>query len=168
MNVKSEVCVLLVLCVICGHEGQYIRRETSETCEVTIQKSNCSVPLSPGSHSNLADLQRLQDRFKKLENQMTKGMKHMSKRVMRGARKLEILVNNFLGTGPGAKSKSTRCPEGYVTFDKWLSCYKFSTFNASWYEARDFCTGMDSDLVSIDSLKEQFLVSFFIRNNPGT
>nr|AGI60160.1 C-type lectin [Meretrix meretrix] len=59
-----------------------------------------------------------------------------------------------------------QCQQGFVTYDNWNSCYMFSTFNTTWYDARDYCVAMGGDLVSLGSLQEHFLVAFHILNDP--
>ncbi|WAQ97784.1 CLC4G-like protein [Mya arenaria] len=158
---------LLVLIINCV-QSQYHRRDL-DICEVAIHKSNCSIQTYvTNTQSDLTTgINSLTERYKKLEHKLSKEMKQLSKRVLRGARKLESLVNEFVDTGKkGSWSRSGQCPEGFVTHDdKWLSCYMMSSFNATWYEAREICTALDSDLVSLNSVKEHFLVSFFIKNN---
>lgn len=110
-------------------------------------------------------MESLQTEFSKMEKKLVKEMNHLSKRVLRGARRVELLTEDAMTKGH-AKKKG-RCPDGFESFDNWEKCYMFSTFNASWYDAREYCQAMDSDLVALQSKNEHYLVSFKILNNPG-
>nr|QKW90612.1 C-type lectin [Sinonovacula constricta] len=109
----------------------------------------------------------LQALTEKHQHKLTKEMRKLSKRVLRGVRKFETLLDNLeekpMKIGMGAQEP---CPPGFVHLKGWPFCYLFSRFNASWYEARDFCNAFDSDMVSLGSLKEHYVVTFLIKNHP--
>jgi hypothetical protein len=116
--------------------------------------------------SDIADkLETLQSEFSKMQHKLVKEMNHLSKRVLRGARRVELLAEDAMPKGQG--KKKSKCPQGFESFDDWNDCYLFSTFNTTWYDARDYCQAMNSDLVGLQTRKEQFLVAFKILNHPG-
>ena len=61
----------------------------------------------------------------------------------------------------------TRCPLEFVGVGTWRSCYRFSNFEASWHEAREYCSAFGANLVSIDTMKEAYIVDYLIKSNPG-
>ncbi|XP_045156547.2 C-type lectin domain family 4 member G-like [Mercenaria mercenaria] len=183
----NNMCGLYFLWIICTISSYFGLSNTESTCELNIDNCNYKLTLLP-SNENCQSKSRLQSRskrseengyeisdmvdkmstleseFEKLENKLVKEMKDLSKRVLRGARRIESLVESV--TSKGHEKKKNRCPEGFVSYDDWTDCYMFSTFNTTWYDAREYCTAMGSGLVALGSLKEHFLVSFQIQNNP--
>ena len=59
------------------------------------------------------------------------------------------------------------CPAEFVTVGTWTSCYRFSNFNTTWHEAREYCSAFGADLVSLDTLKESYILDYLIKSNPG-
>jgi len=109
-------------------------------------------------------VESMSNKLDRMEQKLTREMRDLSKRVLRGARKLEATVLDRSSKG---SQRSRLCPEGFVTVDGCSSCYMLSRFNTSWFEAIDFCTALDSNLVALEQSKEHFLVTFLIRNSPG-
>ncbi|XP_052247288.1 lectin BRA-2-like [Dreissena polymorpha] len=112
----------------------------------------------------LQELKTTSERYKKLEYKLTKDMKQLGKRVLRGARKLETMIKKQQTTDTRSGVKD--CPQGFIVVDNWLSCYMISTFNTSMYEAREICLALGSDLVSLETSQEHHLLSYLVRNNP--
>nr|AEW43448.1 C-type lectin [Solen grandis] len=95
-------------------------------------------------------------------------MRNLSKRVLRGMRRIESAIDTMSsGHKKRGMGSGGRCPTGFVTLEGWSNCYLFSLFNTSWYEARDYCNAFDSEMVSLGSLKEHYVVTFLIKNNPA-
>lgn len=158
-------------------------KSTISTCDVRIGNCDYQLQLLPSNQCHgdtiirsrskrsdqigevMEEFSSLQAQFDKLEKKLVKEMKHLSTRVLRGARRLESMADSGRSTEDG--KKRGRCQQGFVTYDNWNSCYMFSTFNTTWYDARDYCVAMGGDLVSLGSLQEHFLVAFQILNDPG-
>jgi len=60
-----------------------------------------------------------------------------------------------------------QCPSEFVGLGTWRSCYRFSNFEASWHEAREYCSAFGANLVSIDTMKEAYIVDYLIKSHPG-
>lgn len=73
--------------------------------------------------------------------------------------------------GPGVISRPTgphaRCPHEFVGVGRWRTCYRFSNFEASWHEAREYCSAFGANLVSLDSMKEAYIIDYLIKSHPG-
>ena len=139
------------------HHGNRVKRSSSSN-KIEI----------PPEHVPLVSV--LSKRLRKLQNRLTKEMAALSTRVLRGVRKIETLMSEDVAKQPlkrGISQSRKACPDGFLTFERWPYCYMFSTFNTTWYEARDFCAAFDSDMVALGSLKEHYVVTFLIKNNVG-
>ena len=55
------------------------------------------------------------------------------------------------------------CPLGFTTVEGWSSCYRFSSTSATWPEAREHCTSLAANLLSIDTAKEANTVDYIMR-----
>ena len=122
----------------------------------------------PPEHVPLVSI--LSKKIRKLQNKMSKEMTALSTRVLRGVRKIETLMAEDVAKQPlkrGIAQSTKLCPDGFLSFERWPECYMFSTFNTTWYEARDFCDAFNSDMVALGSLKEHYVVTFLIKNNIG-
>jgi len=64
-------------------------------------------------------------------------------------------------------SGHTRCPNEFVSVGRWRACYRFSNFDASWHEAREYCSAFGANLVSLDSMKEAYIIDYLIKSHPG-
>lgn len=60
-----------------------------------------------------------------------------------------------------------QCPSEFVGVGTWRSCYRFSNFEASWHEAREYCSAFGANLVSIDTMKEAYIVDYLIKSHQG-
>lgn len=58
------------------------------------------------------------------------------------------------------------CPPKFIADGDGEKCYSFSTFPSNWYEAREFCSAFSASLLSIDQAKEQYLITWLIKDNP--
>lgn len=142
-----------------GHHGQKVKHSRSQRSvsdDGVYQISNV-----------LTSMDSLASEFERLEQKMSREMNDLSKRVLRGARKMETLMKTLASDTKSARKRTGRCPSGFVSVDNWPSCYMFSRFSVNWFEAIDYCTALGSDLVSLEEVHEHFLVTFLIRNNPG-
>ena len=59
------------------------------------------------------------------------------------------------------------CPEGFRSMENWDSCYKFSSFNATWNQASEHCSQMGANLVAIETEQEVAILEGIIRRNRG-
>jgi len=64
-------------------------------------------------------------------------------------------------------SGQRRCPDEFVGVGRWRTCYRFSNFEASWHEAREYCSAFGANLVSLDSMKETYIIDYLIKSHPG-
>src|SRR6218665_2226605 len=74
------------------------------------------------------------------------------------------------GGGVGRKGGTTGalvCPTEFIGGGTWPSCYRFSLFNASWHEAREYCLAFGANLVSLDSVKEAYIIDYLLKSTPG-
>ena len=71
------------------------------------------------------------------------------------------------GSGRAKLNEATQCPPEFVGGGTWPSCYRLALFNASWHEARDYCTAFGANLLSLDTIKEAYIIDYVIKSNPG-
>ncbi|XP_041373245.1 C-type lectin domain family 4 member K-like [Gigantopelta aegis] len=105
--------------------------------------------------------------FHQLSKKLIRITEQMSVRILRWWRKLDKKIDAMTGSSHQRRSleRNNGCPDHFVGLKNWPSCYLFSKFNTSWYNAKDFCMAFDSDLVAMGTVKEHFLLTFFIKNN---
>ena len=107
--------------------------------------------------------------FHQLSKKLIRITEQMSVRILRWWRKLDKKMDAMTGSSQKRRSldRNNGCPDHFIGLKNWPSCYLFSRFNTSWYNAKDFCIAFDSDLVAMGTVKEHFLLTFFIKNNIG-
>ncbi|KAK3601210.1 hypothetical protein CHS0354_004410 [Potamilus streckersoni] len=168
--VKQQTCSLL-LALNCNYTLTMTRDPKCDLdnrknhTESRRKRSTETVQLQAASTENDAILQKL----KRMDHKLSKNMDNLSTRVLRGVRKMEAIVDDVLTKQSKRTSGSQNngiCPPGFQTVEKWPYCYLFSTFNTTWFEARDYCAAFEGDLVTLDTLKEHYIVTFLIKNNP--
>jgi len=74
------------------------------------------------------------------------------------------------GGGSRGKKKSNKvlqCPAEFIGGGTWPACYRLAPFNASWHEAKDYCTAIGANLVSLETIKEAYIVDYLIKSNTG-
>ena len=115
-------------------------------------------------------------RFEELEKKLTNLMEGLSVRSLRHFRKIKSEIAQVKDTVDelkenGKKTKGNRnersakdCPPEYVTTGTWTSCYSFSKFEANWREAREYCSASGANLVSLESVKEAYILDYLIKN----
>lgn len=133
-----------------------------------LSKRSTDTQLNGGE--NLQEIDRLRKKMGKLEKKLSHSMDNLSSRVLRGVRRMEEKVNNLLNSHHKRNvitNGNEYCPKGFQKVDNWPYCYLMSKFNSSWYEARDFCSALESDLVALGTVKEHYLLTFLIKNDPG-
>ncbi|KAL3865783.1 hypothetical protein ACJMK2_043138 [Sinanodonta woodiana] len=138
---------------------------TNDHTGIRRKRSTETVQLQAASTENDAILHKL----KKMDHKLSKSMESLSTRVLRGVRKMEAIVDDVLTKQSKRTSGNQNdgvCSAGFQTVEKWPYCYLFSTFNTTWFEARDYCAAFDADLVTLDTLKEHYIVTFLMKNNP--
>jgi len=110
-----------------------------------------------------------------LEKKLTKMMEGLSVRSLRHIRQIRNdlrqmtstmnLIKQQGGQSRGGKSKrGLSCPAEFITVGTWQSCYRFSSFNTTWHEAREYCSAFGADLVSLDTLKESYILDYLIKS----
>ena len=124
------------------------------------------------------------ERLDELEKKLTKMMEGLSVRSLRHIRQIRNDLRqlsesmSLLGTSNregGSKRKRkapeptppVSCPDEFSSVGTWASCYRFSTFNSTWHEAREYCSALGSNLVSLESLQESYILNYLIKSNPG-
>lgn len=117
-------------------------------------------------------LHKIRRRLIRVQNKLVRSMSDLSKRVLRGVRTLEDKLEQLEGEGQMKRevdntSHDVGCPHGFEYVKSWDSCFILSNFNATWYEARDYCAAIDSELVGLKHEKEHNLLAFIIKNSPG-
>jgi len=134
--------------------------------------------------SQQVEMKKLED----LETKLVKMMEGLSVRSLRHIRQIRNDLRHMTSSMDSLKkqtqntvsqespndervsSKSKRelsCPSEFVTVGTWKSCYRFSTFNTTWHEAREYCSAFGADLASLDTLKESYIIDYLIKSNAG-
>jgi len=129
-------------------------------------------------------------RLEALETKLLKMMEQLSIRSLRHIRQIRSDVRQMTQSVTAIKARSlrpgggdadspgsgivirpsghTRCPDQFVGVGRWRTCYRFSNFEASWHEAREYCSAFGANLVSLDSLKEAYIIDYLIKSHPGS
>ena len=68
--------------------------------------------------------------------------------------------------GSNITATSSCLPE-FSKAGAWPSCYRLSTFNSSWHEAREYCSAFGANLLALDSLKEAHVIDYLLKSKPG-
>lgn len=117
-----------------------------------------------------------------LEQKLLKMMEDLSKRSLRHVREIRSDLRQMTNSMNSLKDKTTRslvyntgrsnphqkieCPSEFIGMGVWHSCYRFSNFDASWHDAREYCNAFGSNLLSLDSMKEAYIIDYLIKSNP--
>ena len=121
----------------------------------------------------LQELASLNKAFNFLDTRVTKMVENLSIRMLRWIRKIQSQLDTIENPQRMQQDEvidgkpKQNCPEDFVGLDEWPSCYKFSGFNTTWHEAREYCSAFGANLVSMETVKEYYIVAFLIKNNPG-
>ena len=110
-----------------------------------------------------------------LERKLTKMMEGLSVRSLRHIRQIRNDLRQMTSTmdlikqqsGSRKSKRGLPCPPEFVRVGTWQSCYRFSNFNTTWHEAREYCSAFGADLVSLDTLKESYILDYLIKSSPG-
>ena len=108
-----------------------------------------------------------------LEKKLTKMMEGLSVRSLRHIRQIRNDLREMSTTMNLLKHQGTKrrggmtCPPEFTSVGTWTSCYRFSTFNATWHEAREYCSAFGADLVSPNTMKEAYIMDYLIKSSPG-
>ena len=129
--------------------------------------------------AELVDSQKkTEEQIKKLdalENKLIKMMEGLSIRSLRHIRQIKADLREMtasmnllkMKSRGGKKNGHMTCPPDFIGVSTWPSCYRFSTFNASWHESREYCSAFGANLVALDTMKEAYILDFLIKSNPG-
>ncbi|XP_050403059.1 lectin BRA-2 [Patella vulgata] len=181
----SVFMLLLLLCLNLPIDS------SSNSCSVDLHGCDYSVSVTPKSKCKPTDFHDIVDvkryrikrsetseddnapitkaEFKKLSKKVSKTVDKLSVRVLRWWRKLARKMDELHNKGPKERSLADtnhNCPERFIGIKDWTSCYLLSNFNTSWYDAKDYCGAFEGDLVSMGTVKEHFLLTFLIKNDP--
>jgi hypothetical protein len=66
----------------------------------------------------------------------------------------------------GSVSSLVPCLPEFQRVGAWPSCYRFSMFNATWHEAREYCSAFGANLLALDSLKEAHIIDYLLNSKP--
>jgi hypothetical protein len=108
-----------------------------------------------------------------LERKLVKIMEGLSVRSLRHIRQIKADLRQMTGTidllrmKTGQKGEPIECPPEFIGIGTWPSCYRFSSFNATWHEAREYCAAFGANLVAMDTLKEAYILDYLIKSNLG-
>ncbi len=112
-------------------------------------------------------------RMDRLERKLTKMMEGLSIRSLRHIRQIKADLRgmtdtiNSLRKGGPKNEAPMECPPEFISIGTWPSCYRFSTFNATWHQAREYCSAVGANLVTMDTLKEAYILDYLIKSHPG-
>ena len=123
------------------------------------------------------ELETNSKRLTELDEKLTKMMEGLSVRSLRHFRKIKSDMDLIAASvksmseheteKSGRSERSTdRCPPEFMTVGSWSSCYRFSNFNETWSEAKEFCSAFGANLVSIENEKEFYILDGLIKSNP--
>jgi hypothetical protein len=119
------------------------------------------------------DLTTQLKKMEELEKKLVKMMEGLSIRSLRHIRQIKTnlkkMTNSIdnLKVGKPGRAGKIECPNEFIGVGTWQSCYRFSTFNATWHEAREYCSAFGAELVSLDTMKEAYIVDYLIKSHPG-
>jgi len=71
------------------------------------------------------------------------------------------------GAGVMGDMAAVRCPAEFVGVGTWRSCYRFSMFEASWHEAKEYCSAFGANLLTLETMKEAYIIDYLIKSNTG-
>lgn len=156
-------------------------QEVQSKSKVSNFESNKIDPKSEASFSD-NEIKKLDHLEKKL-TKMLEGLSIRSLRHIRGIRKeLSQMANSISLLQHSNPSKNGRsvyspqgglgrmqyvCPPEFIRVGTWPSCYRFSSFNATWSEAREYCAAFGANLVALDTMKESYIMDYIIKSNGG-
>lgn len=119
------------------------------------------------------EISRLKRKISRLEKKLSESMNELSNEITHGFRRIEDKIRDMDDSSPSKRAVRHQqihypCPKYFyqIDIDKLQSCYLLSNFNTTWYEAKSYCTALDSHLVAMGSIREHYIVTYLIKNNP--
>ena len=114
----------------------------------------------------------LSKQMQAMDTKVTKLIEGLSIRTLRHVRQIRSSLKQVLAAVNGMRVRQKKesvftCPPGFTTMGSWSSCYKFSTFNTTWHEAREYCSAFGSNLVALENIKEQYILDYLIKSSEG-
>lgn len=109
---------------------------------------------------------------KMLENLSVRNLRH-SRQIKSDLRDLQESIdklnngNKKFSRKRHKKRSLSRCPFEFRKFGKSKNCYKFSSFNTNWKKAKEYCTAFGANLLSIESIGEDYVIDYQLRSNLG-
>lgn len=162
------------------------------SCHVTQTGTGCRYALSLRQlgggascrHGNVTSQDEvITDKLDDLVVKVTRLMKQLSVRCLRQLRQVKAELRKVFSAmetltlqQPDARpdtatasggSNVTVTPSCLPEFSKvgaWPSCYRFSTFNSTWHEAREYCSAFGANLLALDSLKEAHIIDYLLNS----
>lgn len=133
-----------------------------------VQQVTAKVAASKEDEETKESLKKLDS----LERKLLKMMEGLSVRSLRHIRQIKTELREVtnainLMQHQNKPKKGVTCPANFISVGAWSSCYRFSTFNTTWHQAREYCSAFGSDLVSLDTEKESYILDYLLRSNPG-
>ena len=71
------------------------------------------------------------------------------------------------GMKRSAQESSFLCPKEFVGGGSWSSCYRLAPLQGNWYEARSYCNSLGAELLSMETLKEAYIIDYLIKSYGG-
>ena len=112
-----------------------------------------------------SDLRQMTQSMNQLQTSQQRGSAGGSNGIGRAG--LKSLDHPGRPGSPSSVGFQRQCPPEFVGMGSWRSCYRFSNFEASWHDAREYCSAFDANLVSLESMKEAYIVDYLIKSKPG-
>lgn len=167
----------------CGYASDSTGFTIVKSHEISSKTKNYdSNTINTKTNADKLEIEKLDHLERKL-TKMLEGLSIRSLRHIRGIRKeLSQMANSISLLQHSAPSKNGRsvynhpsrlgqmqyaCPPEFVRVGTWPSCYRFSSFNATWSEAREYCAAFGANLVALDTLKESYIMDYIIKSNTG-
>jgi hypothetical protein len=114
------------------------------------------------------------EKLSQLENRLIKMMEGLSVRSLRHIRQIKSDLRDMSSSmnllkmrSRNGKKGQLECPPKFVGVGTWTSCYRFSTFNATWHQAREYCSAFGANLAALETMKEAYILDYLIRSNKG-
>ncbi|KAK3097164.1 hypothetical protein FSP39_006980 [Pinctada imbricata] len=176
-NIVSFICLCFILCA-CASKLKSDGVNGVNSCSISLDQNSYTIFLEKyvdqNAHDNGDSSKRSSNRgnvrLSTLEKRLARSMRDLISQIRRGVRKIQQHLGktgNHKKRDIYKKNKRSFCPAGFTTVYNGDACYLLSNFDATWYEAKDFCTAINSDLLALGSIREYNLVTFLIKNNQA-
>ena len=181
-KILLQLCAIVPLIILCASNECIIKHDDC-SYKLILKESICKAKNTYGDMLKdaaplTANSVKQEDlpikKLDHLEKKLTKLMDNLSVRSLRHMRKIRSEMKHMataiqmMKTSRKRRSKnSLACPPDFHGFGTWTSCYKFSTFPSIWREAREYCSALGANLVTLETSKEQYVIDYLIKSNKG-